>query len=68
MGRWRGHCWAWPQPGAALDWLRAHLLRDRGLPPVALATFRDLLFLYDLTRLRDGDDTAVATETPRLAA
>ena len=61
-------CAAWPQPGAALDWLRAHLLRDRGLPPVALATFRDLLFLYDLTRLRDGDDTAVATETPRLAA
>lgn len=61
-------CAAWPQPGAAQDWLRAHLLRDRGLPPVALATFCDLLFLYDLARLRDADDEAAVTESPHLAA
>lgn len=43
----------WTQPSIALDWLRARLLRESGLPTVDLATFRDLLLLYDLARLRD---------------
>lgn len=61
-------CGAWLQPSAALDWLRAHLLRDRGLPPVALATFRDLLFLYDLARLRETEGETAVSESPHLAA
>ncbi len=43
----------WAQPSIALDWLRARLLRESGLPTVDLATFRDLLLLYDLARLLD---------------
>lgn len=61
-------CAAWPQPSAALDWLRARLLRDSGLPRVALATFRELLFLYDLARLRQADDDRVTPDLSRLAA
>lgn len=48
----------WPQPPVTLDWLRGRLLRDRGLPAVDLATFRDLLFLYDLARQLEEDGAA----------
>lgn len=40
----------WPRPATARDWLHQRLLRDRGLPVVDLATFRDLLLLHDLAR------------------
>lgn len=40
----------WPTPSPTIDYLSARLLRDRGLPSVDLAAFRELLFLYDMAR------------------
>ncbi|MCK6423557.1 MAG: hypothetical protein L6Q75_00520 [Burkholderiaceae bacterium] len=46
----------WSRPASARDWLHQRLLRDAGLPAADLATFRDLLLLHDLARLRQEQD------------
>lgn len=49
----------WSRPATARDWLHQRLLRDGGLPTVDLATFRDLLLLHDLARLRQEEDESL---------